>query len=184
MEKTIRETPDSVCAKIVEMAAISDSMCLLEPSAGNGKILSYINDNYSFNNITYTAIELNKEKCDILSSKLPIVNLIRGDFLNITAEDFLQNNSSDGFFDRIIACPPFKGNIDVVHIEKMYTHLRSKGLIVSLTSPYWLTNNEKHQVKFREWLSDKDYYIRMLPDNSFMEKGKSVPTAIMKIYKK
>ncbi len=56
--------------------------------------------------------------------------------------------------------------------------------MVTLTSPYWLTNNEPIQVEFRKWLEGKDYYMQMLPDNSFIEKGKSVPTAILKIYKK
>lgn len=178
---TIRETPDSVCAKMVEMASISDFMSILEPSAGNGKIASYILEKYSFTELYFTLIELNKEKCDYMKANLnPDWEIVKGDFLNFQNTYSFDNKT----FDRVIACPPFKGNIDVVHIEKMYSLLAKKGLMVTLTSPYWLTNNEPHQVHFREWLADKDYYMKVLPDNSFMEKGRSVPTAILKIFKK
>lgn len=55
--------------------------------------------------------------------------------------------------------------------------------MVSLTSPYWITNNESHQIEFREWLEDKNYQLEILPDNSFVEKDKTVPTAIITIKK-
>ena len=66
----------------------------------------------------------------------------------------------------------------------MYGLLKIGGILVSLTSPLWITNNEEHQVKFREWLADKDYSMKMLPENSYIEDYKSVPTMMIKIYKK
>jgi hypothetical protein len=66
----------------------------------------------------------------------------------------------------------------------MYELLERKGIMVTLTSPNWVLNNEPHQVQFREWLIDKNYSMTMLPDNSFMEKGKTVPTMILKIFKR
>lgn len=175
--KTIRETPDSVCRTLIEMAALSDRMKVLEPSAGEGKIIKYLDEHYSFIDMEYHMIELNQEKCDRIppfmkSCALPIIQ--RADFLKI---------HPGILFDRIISCPPFKANIDLAHIQKMHTHLKPKGLLVSLTNPFWVTNNELHQAEFRAWLTDKNYYMRMLPDNSFMEKGRSAPTAILKIYK-
>jgi len=160
------------------MAALSDNMTLLEPSAGMGKIIDTIDRCYSFTGMQYHMVELNKEKCRYLS-----LGAMTNPSRTIYHADFLEFKT-DIKFDRIIACPPFKGNTDVLHIEKMYSHLKKKGLLVTLTSPYWLTNNEPIQVKFREWLSDKEYSLHMLPDNTFMEKDRTVPTAMLRIYKR
>jgi hypothetical protein len=155
------------------MAAVTDHHSILEPSAGEGRILDVLTQEYSFQNLTIDAVELNKEKYLTLLSK----------GYNAYNQDFLQF-TPDKLYDRIIACPPFKGNIDVVHIQKMFKHLDRKGILVTLTSPNWVNNNDAHQVEFRNWLSTKEYYARMLPDNSFMEKGRSVPTMILKIFNK
>ena len=155
------------------MAAITDHCSILEPSAGEGKILDVLRDEYNFQGLEIDAVELNKEKYEILKSK----------GYNAYHEDFLKFTPTR-LYDRIIACPPFKGNVDVEHIQKMYTHLDRKGILVTLTSPNWVNNNDPHQVAFREWLAGKEYYARMLTDNSFMEKGKSVPTMILKIFRK
>lgn len=102
-------------------------------------------------------------------------NAFRGDFLNY---------KTDKKYDRIIAAPPFKGNADLLHIQHMYDMLAPDGVIVSLTSPFWLTNNEPHQVDFRSFLEDKTHSMTVLPDNSFMERGKTVPTGILRISRK
>ncbi|MEO6305085.1 MAG: hypothetical protein ABIP51_18145 [Bacteroidia bacterium] len=116
---------------------------------------------------------MNKEK--FLQLKEKGYNAFNADFLLW---------ETDKKYDRIIACPPFKNNIDLMHIKKMYGLLKHKGIMVTLTSPNWILNNEEHQVEFRQWLKNKNYSMEMLPDNSYMEKGKTVPTIIFKIYKK
>jgi hypothetical protein len=63
-------------------------------------------------------------------------------------------------------------------------HLKYKGILVTLTNPTWVLNNELIHLSFRKWLEGKEYYMQMLPDNSFMEKEKTVLTAILKIFKK
>lgn len=175
MEKTIRETSDAVCQALISKAWLTDSQIILEPSAGNGKIISFIEANYSFNQMQFDLVELNKEKAQHLVE-------IKKSNWNVFHKDFLQFENAKQY-DRIIACPPFKGNVDIIHIQRMYQLLAKKGVIVSLTSPYWLTNNEAHQVEFRKWLTDKEYYLTMLPDNSFIEKERTVPTAILQIVK-
>jgi hypothetical protein len=101
---------------------------------------------------------------------------------NVVGRDFFHFKTDKKYW-YIIAAPNFKDNIDVEHIMKMYTHLDESLKIVSLTSPYWMTGNSERQVKFRNWLQDKNYKIEMLPDNSFMEDGKTVPTCIIVIRK-
>ena len=162
---------------LVEAAEIQTHHKILEPSAGSGAIVDYISSNYNIQPRDIDCVELNKEKYEILRSKH--YNSFHWEFLS-----FATDKNYHEKYDRIIACPPFKKNIDIAHIESMYGLLKTGGILVSLTSPLWITNNEEHQVKFREWLADKDYSMKMLPENSYIEDYKSVPTMIIKIYKK
>jgi len=188
--KQIRETSDFVCKKLISKVTIDDDIRILEPSCGDGKILKYIVDNYDVKNIWTVGVELNKERISKANNDLVANipnNFNRFDFYQadfLSWEEYIDPlNSTDGKFDVIIACPPFKNNVDLEHIRRMYDLLDVTGEMVTLTSPYWITNNEVHQVDFRRWLEDKNYSLEILPDNSFMEKGKSVPTAILTIKK-
>lgn len=173
--KTQRDTPEWLAKKMGAMfynegIEAASNLKGLEPSAGTGILADHL---AKWTHAKITCVELNKEKCDALIAKQ--YNTIHGDFLNI---EFKEK------FNFIIAAPPFKDNVDVIHIQKMYELLQHWGTIVTLTSPFWLTNNETHQVTFREFLKDKKHTLEMLPDNTFIEKGKTVPTAILTLYKK
>lgn len=170
--KTVRQTSLQIASKLIEQSNLTDNLSVLEPSAGDGLIIDQIHQNYTFQNLDIDCVELNKEKAQACSAKG--YNTFHTDFLEF---------KTDKKYDRIIAAPPFKGNVDIIHIQKMYDLLKSKGILVSLTSPYWLTNNENHQVQFRKWLEGKKYWLTMAPDNSFIEKSKTVPTAIIKFFK-
>ena len=61
----------------------------------------------------------------------------------------------------------------------MYDCVKKGGKVISIMSPYWMTGNSELQIKFRKWLADKSYKITMLPDNSYMEGGKTVPTILI-----
>lgn len=176
--KTIRETPRELIFKMVMLLDLHKNPnytkhSILEPSAGSGKIADYLRENiYDMLPYDLTCVELNEDLCECL--KIKEHNYHRGDFLSFKP---IRK------FSRIIACPPFKGNIDLEHIKHMYNLLEDDGIIVTLTSPYWVVNNEPSQVEFRKWLSDKVYEMYMVADNTFVEKEKTVPTAILKICK-
>lgn len=166
----MRDTSKFVADKIIGSVTNISNFSILEPSAGVGFLAEEIKRQYPISNID--CVELNKEKFDKLKLNFP--NAIHADFLT---------HSFDEKYDLILAAPPFKGNIDLTHIMKMYELLNEHGQIASLTSPYWLTNNEPLQVYFRGWLNDKKHRLEMLPDMSFSEKDKTVPTAILSIWK-
>ena len=184
--KTVRDTPKEVINILIKKADIHPECSILEPSAGNGAILEALALDYKqWHSFDVTAVELNDDKFRHINGKLKN-DLLARTFKSYQAfhSDFLKYNIPAGTgYDRVIAAPPFKDNIDLAHIKHMYNLLNEKGILVSLTTPYWMTNNEEHQVKFRKWLADKKYSITMLPDMTFVEKGKTVPTAIIKIYK-
>jgi phospholipid N-methyltransferase len=174
--KTQRDTPKWLADKfasdcINEHTINLKKVSILEPSAGTGILLDGIMKNM-LSNLDITCVELNAEKCEVLKSKG--YNTIHGDFLK---------TNFDKKFDIILAAPPFIKNVDVTHIEKMYSLLERWGTLITLTTPYWTINNEPHQVAFREFLKDKNHSIEMLPDNTFMEKGKTIPTAILTMHK-
>ncbi len=170
--KTIRETSRAVAIKLIQLARITPWLKVLEPSAGEGKIIDVLNELYPNAELKVECIELTEDKYQILKDKGH--NAFHKDFLQFTPNHL---------YDRIIACPPFKNNIDTAHIMKMYTHLEESGILVSLTSPLWILNNEPHQVEFRKWLETKKYTMQMLPEDSFVEKNKSVPTMVLQIFR-
>ena len=65
----------------------------------------------------------------------------------------------------------------------MFSFLKKGGTILSLTQPNWTIRNNENQVKFREWLSNKNYSMKMLKDNSFVENYETQPSMIIKIQK-
>lgn len=149
---------------------IADNLNILEPSAGVGNLADCIKAKN--NTVNIDCIEVNENCCNILKEK----------GYNTIRYDFLKYNTTK-LYDAIIAAPTFKDNIDIVHIMKMYELLDKNGTLISLTSPYWLTHNETYQIEFRNWLITKNYSLKMLPDFSFIEKYKTVPTAVITIKK-
>lgn len=147
-----------------------NNLDILEPSAGTGNLVDGILKHSPAANVD--CIELNR-KCRLA---------LKDKGYNVIGSDFLRFNSGKKY-DYIIACPTYKNNIDVVHIMHMYDLLKPGGCIVSLTSPYWVTNNDTHQVEFRSFLADKEYKMVMLTDNSFVEEYQTQPSMIIKIYK-
>lgn len=171
--KTQRVTPDWLAQEIARLKFNNTVLPkrVLEPSCGDGAIVKYLVEK-RYEHIT--AIELNKDKLNIVKENYPNVNCIHGDFLNI---EFNEK------FHAIFAMPPFKENIDLKHIMKMYDLLEDDGELTTGISNKFMYNNEDIHLEFREWLKDKDYRLQMLPDNTFVEKGKSVHTFILIMYK-
>jgi hypothetical protein len=175
MEKTIRKTNIGVVKQILNECRFSegfDNISILEPSAGSGDLIDGILKFHSGTDLNFDCIELNQE----------LRNQLKQKGYNVVGEDFFKFDTEKRY-DYIIACPNFKDNIDVEHIMHMYNFLNYCGSIVSLTHPAWTFQNSERQVKFRKWLEDKKYYLKMLPDNSFMEEYKTQPSMIIKIDK-
>lgn len=109
-------------------------------------------------------------------------NVLKEKGYNVVGSDFFLFNPKYKY-DFVIGAPNFRDNIDCRHIMKMYDLVKSNGIVSSIMSPYWTTGDSELQIEFRKWLQNKDYTIEMLPDNSFMEEGKTVPTIVIKIRK-
>lgn len=123
-------------------------------------------------NIELDCIELNGQCKKVLREKG--LNVIWSNFLDFRPKYL---------YDRVIGAPNFKDNIDCAHVMKMYECIKLGGRVVSIMSPRWMTEDSELQVEFREWLQDKKYTITMLPDNSYVEDGKTVPTILINLEK-
>jgi hypothetical protein len=109
MEKTIRETSESVVREMLHFCSKSlIGSKILEPSAGKGILLDHVNNITSegvifMRPLHIDCVELNKENREILISK----------GYNVIGEDFLKMKPSfDTMYDYIIAAPTYKNNID------------------------------------------------------------------------
>ena len=170
MEKTIRETRQVVIDQMLSGLSIPELSLILEPSAGSGNLADGIRRKY--NNVIIHCIELNKElQMQLHYKSYPLMG---ADFFKI---------DPNPRYDFVIACPTYKDNIDVEHIMHMYDFLKPGGQIISLTHPAWTTHNSERQVKFRKWLEEKNYSMKMLTDNSFVEDYKTQPSMIITIKK-
>lgn len=123
-------------------------------------------------NIALDCVELNQECKTVLKEK----------GYKVVGSDFFLFKPLYKY-DYVIGAPNFRDNIDCKHVMKMYELLKNGGSVVSIMSPYWLTGDSELQISFRNWLKNKKHCIDILPDNTFMENGKTVPTIIIKIDK-
>jgi len=173
MQNTIRETRQVVIDQMMNEVELSDGISILEPSAGIGNLANGIlrvNPELSVNNID--CIELNGDMC--IKLNVQGFNTIHGDFLKINPTKK---------YDLVIGCPTYKNGTDMDHIMHMYKFLKSDGKLISLTHPIWTVENTERQKQFRRWLSNKNYYMKMLKDFSFVENYETQPSMILVINK-
>lgn len=101
---------------------------VLEPSAGVGVLADGIA--IACPEVNITCVELNQNGVDTLREKG--YSTVHANFLH-----YHPNHQ----FDRIIASPTFKDNVDCDHVRHMYSMLNDNGEIVSLMSPAWMTGD-------------------------------------------
>lgn len=165
---TIRNTSPAVAEMMYALIEPKSKLHILEPSAGEGHLIDYLITKLPIGTVI-DAIELNHEKVRTLQAK----------GYNVIGRDYL--NTETPLYDVIVACPPFKDNVNLAHIQKMYRDIRLGGSIITLCNTSWLYDNTEKAQEFRKFLTTVNYTMKLLPDNSFMEKGKTVPTLLIKI---
>lgn len=164
-------TPPELAQHLVDLADVRPEHRWLEPSAGQGAIATLLNKIAPWG----TTIELMPQN---------ILVLQRLGFEPVVG-DFLQNTpASWGYFDRIVANPPFTKNQDIDHVMHMYRFLCPGGKIVSIMSTSWQYGGQKKQVAFREWLDIfVDGRVTDVPAGTFKESGTNIATVTVEITK-
>lgn len=166
-------TPAKLADELVSRVEIKKTHKVLEPSAGQGAIIEAILRVVSIDKID--CCELMDINRNILTGH-PCVRFICDDFLNIPTQ-------YDGYYDVIIANPPFNKNQDIDHIKKMYACLKKGGTLVSIASKSWSFGSQKKQVAFREWLDEVGATTEEIENGAFKESGTTVGGFIIVINK-
>lgn len=166
-------TSDDLADEVVFQAQIEPFHKILEPSAGQAAIVNAIVR--VFPSLWVDCCELMDINQDVLA-KHSNVHFICEDFLKIPKQYI-------GYYDRIIANPPFSKNQDIDHIYKMYECLKPGGRIVTIASKHWLQSTKKKETAFREWLDKLHADIEEVPAGAFKESGTNIATCIIIINK-
>lgn len=155
------ETPTELAERMVNLAEVTKSDKILEPSAGRARIAWFLKD-YNLD-----VIELNESNRQYLQENN----------FNLVGDDFIKYNNHG--YNKIIMNPPFTKNQDVKHILHAYDLLDTGGIIVSIASAGVRFKQDKNTTKLRE-LCDT---IEDLPPKTFNESGTNVNTVLLIINK-
>ncbi len=163
-------TPDSLADRLVDLAEITLSHTILEPSAGQGSIVKAI-------------VRQLDQQSTVFGYELRILNqsfLSEIPNLELLGNDFMECSLS---FDRIIANPPFNKNQDIDHVSHMYKCLKEGGRLVSIMSKHWQNSSNKKETAFREFLSLVGADIIEVDAGEFKQSGTNIATCIVVIDK-
>jgi hypothetical protein len=166
-------TPEKLADYLVELADISGFDTILEPSAGQGAIISAI-----WRQLPGQLVFC----CELMETNRIFLHKMGVD-VDCVAYDFLEYKPRF-LFNRIIANPPFSKNQDIDHVLKMYECLCPTGRLVSIMSESWVNGNQKKQVEFRKWIYEVGAEVIDIPKGSFKESGTMVGGVIVIINKK
>lgn len=173
------DTPGPLAAKLVDLANIIEGDTFLEPSAGNGAIITAILAEAAKAKVW--AIEIDQLRCNrIQSIGIGDGHVIQGDFLHFEPGGI---NGWPEQFDRIIMNPPFAKNQDIDHVLHAFKFLKPGGRIVAITSPHFTFATEKKVVAFKKFLEQHNAFWEDVKEGTFKESGTNVRTVIVTIDK-
>jgi phospholipid N-methyltransferase len=123
-------TPPDVADRMVDLAGISKSDVVLEPSAGTGNLIDAVKR--KVDPIAFTAIEINHNLREGLTARRG-----RGEWwgdMQIVNADFLTTESSEPAFSKVLMNPPFENGVDIKHVEHALEFLRRGGRLVAIVA--------------------------------------------------
>lgn len=165
-------TSEETAIKLFDRLGIDNikGLRVLEPSAGCGVLARLVRDKGG----DVTCIELQESHSNSLKEQG--FNVINKDFLSLTPKDI-------GYFDIIIANPPFDNGRDSDHLRHMLGFLNEKGRLASIMSASAELSSSSRHSSLREYISKNykaidwgDRYYRDLPMGSFKHCGTNVNT--------
>lgn len=166
-------TPKALADKLVKLSCIEMDSEILEPSAGHGAIVDAI---------VRVLPTIWVDCCELMDINRNVLSEHTNS--RIICEDFLKIPKKYlGYYDRIIANPPFNKNQDIDHIRKMYDCLKKGGRMVSIASKHWQLSENKKEKAFADWLDEKGAMIEDIPSGTFKESGTTVAGVIITIDK-
>lgn len=137
---------------------------VLEPSAGDGAIALVAREMGAKEVVTVEMWNVNA-----LKLRERGFTPIERDFLTVTPKEI-------GYFDVIVANPPFHKNMDIKHLMHMFNFLKPGGSLSVIMSTGWQSSMQKAHVEFREFLATQNVSAHPIEAGAFDPSGTSVPT--------
>lgn len=162
------ETPPEVVERLVKMASLSVGMTVLEPSAGNGAILTAVAPLVS----ATVACEIDPARAD---------DLRRQGFYCLHEGDFLAVPPGSILYDRVVMNPPFTRQQDIAHVLHALEFLKPRGLLVSVMSLAATFRQNRVTQDFQALVKERGGQFEPLPDDAFKVSGTGVKTVIVTI---
>lgn len=160
-------TPEPVVARLVELAAITPAMEVLEPSAGSGAIASAV--------AAAGAVVDCVERDPAFASDLLAVGIAR----TVRTSDFL-GVPPEPRYDRVVMNPPFTRGTDIAHVEHALRFLKPSGVLVSVMS-WAVTYETRATAAFRALVERRGGTVEALTPKAFAKSGTTVDTVIVTI---
>ncbi len=174
-------TPAPVVARLMELAQVTPTMGVLEPSAGQGAIVLALLDRTT-DVMAYELLEANCEKLVKAVREDPtkggMCMVVQQDFL---AKEPMPSTSRLGFYDRVVMNPPFAKQADIKHVLHALKFLKPDGLLVSVMSAGVTFRDDKLTQSFRDLVRAREGEIEALDDGAFKSSGTMVRTVIVTI---
>lgn len=128
-------TPDAIANFLAEWAVSDSSACVLEPSAGDGQLVSAAARRVAFPG-SVVAVELDPEEAEKGAAKGSAnTTVVTGDFFA-----WFRDNCTPGTFDAVLGNPPFirYQHFREEHREVAFELMRAEGLHPSRLTNAWL----------------------------------------------
>lgn len=161
-------TPQSLAARMADLAEIKPGMTVLEPSAGTGRLA----DAAKQRGAKVEAIEVASSLRDILTKKGH--EIIGSDFNEVPIAQR---------YDRIMMNPPFEKGQDMAHVRRAYDMLKPGGKMVAVMGEGGFFRSDKQAEGFRQWLREVGGMSEKLPEGTFKESNTGVNTRLVTITK-
>jgi hypothetical protein len=156
------QTPPDLAARMVGLAGDRASMCVLEPSAGLGRILDALKPR---NPAEVVAVEKATPCADELRRRSDIRTLVNRDFLECSPDEL-------GRFDCVLMNPPFTMRSDIKHIQHAAGFLLPGSVLVALCM-----DTHHRETALRPLCSSWEH----IPAGAFRSSGTEVPTVLLTI---
>jgi predicted RNA methylase len=176
-------TPADLAARMVAALDIREGDFVLEPSAGNGRLIWEALERGAF----VEAIEQDEHLVEELAAakaRYPRLKVYAADFLRFAGLPL-------GGFDKAIMNPPFSGNKDIAHVRRAFDFLRPGGRLVAVMSPHFTFANDAASKEFRALLGFNSpggdditaYSVTSIEAGAFKESGTGVSSVLVMIEK-
>ncbi len=170
-------TPTDLAARMVEAIGLREGMRVLEPSAGNGRLIDAI-------------IGAGVRPCDIYAAEIDpglragLISKFYAAFgAGGLAVDFMTMRGAP-VFDAAVMNPPFSRNQDIAHVLHALSLLKPGGRLAAIMSAHFTFANDKPSVEFRALVASLGGTVETLPENTFAQEGTNVSAVLVILHKK